>query len=550
MTAVQTIEPASYLNDQLKQDIQSASYSQLLDWWEAIAHDCGDEGRRWLGQHDRFYLLNILLNRPDAFDPWLYVRCREVEANPDGHLDLWAREHYKSTIITFSGIIQEIVVDPEITIGVFSHTKSIARKFVQQVKYEIESNQTLIDLYDDIFYQNPQKEAERWSLDSGIVVKRSSNPKESTLEGHGLVDGMPTGSHFRLRVYDDVVTPASVTTPEQIKKTTESWALSDNLGAVTVKDDGSEVMRTWHIGTRYSFADTYQHILNEKILKPRVYAATDDGTIHGKPVFLSKDIWAHKLKTQTESVIACQQLQNPIAGNQAMFKKAHLRFMDIRPETLNVYLVVDPASSKKKGSDRTVMLVIGVDANLNKWLLDGYAHKMNLKERWTNLKNLRRRWLSMIGVQALEVGYEKYGMQSDIEYFETQMEEDEDAFDIKELNWTRDNGGQSKPDRVQRLYPDFASGKFFLPAILKKPSKTQTKYKQQGESHRIFAPTFRTDENGEVYSLNKIFLDEYLTFPFSAHDDCVDCASRIYDMDITAPVIIDMSAMQMPDTPD
>lgn len=550
MTAVQTIEPAKYLNDQLKQDIHPARYEDIADWWAAIEHDCGDEGRRWLGRNDRFYLLTILLNRPDAFHPWLYERCREVEANPDGHLDLWAREHYKSTIITFAGTIQEINKDPDITIGVFSHTKAIARKFVDQVKTEIEGNKELQRLYPDIYYENPKKQSPRWSLDGGIVVKRNSNPKEATLEGHGLVDGMPTGAHFKLRIYDDVVTKESVTTPEQIKKTTDAWSLSDNLGAVTKLDDGTEVMRTWHVGTRYSFADTYQHILDERILIPRVHPATDDGTIKGSPVFLSLSIWLHKLKTQLESTIACQQLQNPIAGNQAMFKKEHLRFMDIRPETLNVYLVVDPASSKKKGSDRTVMLVIGVDAGLNKWLLDGYAHKMNLRERWTNMRNLRRRWMSAQGVQLLEVGYEKYGMQSDIEHFETQMEIEEDSFDIRELNWTNDNSGQSKPDRVQRLYPDFSQGKFYLPAIVKKPTANQQRMIDQGDRHRVFSPAIRRDENNERYVLNKIFLDEYLTFPFSAHDDCVDCASRIYDMDITAPVIINMANLQMPVTPD
>ena len=537
------------LNDELKAELNNLAFGELLNWWEAIEEDYGDDGRRWLGRNDRFYLLVVLLNRSDAFKPWLYDRCREVESDPDEYLDLWAREHYKSTIITYSGIIQEILIDPEITIAVFSHTKSVARKFVQQVKYELESNAELIRLYDDVLYDNPSKQAERWSLDSGIVVKRKSNPKESTLEGHGLVDGMPTGAHFRLRVYDDVVTPASVTTPEQIAKTTEAWSLSDNLGAVTVLPDGREVMRRWHIGTRYSFADTYQHILDKKILKPRVYAATDDGTMHGKPVFLSPEIWAHKLKTQLESDIACQQLQNPIAGSQAMFKKEHLRFMDIRPSTLNVYIVADPASSKKKGSDRTVILVIGVDANLNKWLLDGYAHRMNLKERWEALYLLRKRWMNMRGVQSVQVGYEKYGMQSDIEHFESQMERIGDSFEIKELNWTSE-GNQSKVDRVQRLYPDFAMGKFFLPAILETPSAAQLQMKAQGELYRIFVPVKRTDESGNSYTLNKIFLQEYLTFPFSSKDDFVDCASRIYDMDIVAPVIINQRDLQLPTTVD
>jgi hypothetical protein len=53
---------------------------------------------------------------------WVFQRCREVQVLPNGHLDLWAREHYKTTVLTFGLTIFDILNDPEVTVGIFSHT--------------------------------------------------------------------------------------------------------------------------------------------------------------------------------------------------------------------------------------------------------------------------------------------------------------------------------------------------------------------------------------------------------------------------------------------
>jgi phage terminase large subunit-like protein len=525
--------------DPLRPQLQAAPFEALPELWAAIEEDWGVEGKAWLGRNDRYYLLVRVLHRQDAIHPWLYARCREVEASPDGHLDLWAREHYKSTIITFAGIIQELARDPEITIGIFSHSKPVAKKFLMQVKQELEGNKDLVALYPEVFWAEPRRQSSRWSLDSGIVVCRNGNPKEASVEAHGLVDGQPTGAHFLLRIYDDTVTPESVSTPEQVNKTTLAWELSDNLGARG--EDG--MLRAWHVGTRYSFADTYQTIIDRKALKVRIHAATDTGLITGRPVFLSEEAWAAKLLAQSPPVIACQQLMNPAAGSQAMFDKDWLRFADVRPATLNVYIMCDPAHSKKKESDNTAFAVIGIDATGNYFLLDGARHKMGLKERWEMLRGLRKVWTAQPGVQMVRCGYERYGMQADMEYFEECMLRERDSFEVLELNWTSD-GTRAKEDRVQRLQPQFKSGRFFLAAVVAGETAHQKRIRESGAAFRIFKPVTRFDHERNTYSLNKGFLEEYLTFPFSAKKDLIDAASRIYDMDPVPPILIDERALE------
>jgi hypothetical protein len=512
---------------------------RLIDAWAEIAA-LGPAAVADLGRLDRFYLLTTLLHRPDALHPWIYARCREVEAEPDGCLDLWSREHYKSTLVTFAGSIQEICKDSGITIGIFSHTKPTARKFLLQIKAELETNRDLQRVYPDVFYAEPQRESPRWSEEKGLVVRRQSNPREATVEAHGLVDGQPTASHFALRIYDDVVTLESVSTPEQVEKTTAAHALSDNLGA---RSGPLGLKRAWHVGTRYKYSDTYQSLIDRKVLKPRIYPATEDGTPTGNPVFLTKAQLDEARRQQPSAIFAAQMLMNPSAGTEAMFRKEWLRFTDIRPSTLNVYIMCDPASSRKKGSDRTAMLVVGIDAGRNKYLLDGYIHKMGLAERWQRFRDLHRVWSAMPGVQIVKMGYERFGMRDAMEHFEERMLVEGSGFEILELAWPSE-GGNAKYDRIQRLEPDFRMGKWYFAASFEDETKAQRGVRESGQAYRIFEPVRRKDHEGNIYSLNKILFDEYVPYPYSAKDDGLDCLSRIYDMDPAPPVLIDRESLE------
>lgn len=518
--------------------MQNSSRLSETEWLELFQNELfpawreqenqGPEAQRRLIRADRYYLLVQILNRKDALHPWIYERCREVEKDPDGYIDIWSREHYKSTIITYAGAIQEILKDPEITIGIFSHTAPIAKGFLSQIKIEFETNQKLRSLFSDIMWDDPARESPSWSLDRGLTLKRSSNPRESTLEAHGLVDGQPTGKHYKLLIYDDVVTDKSVYTPEQIIKTNDAFSLSDNLGSI-----GG---RKWIVGTRYHYSDTYASIMERGAAKPRIYPATDTGEPDGNPVLLPSSVWERKKIDQDAQTLATQMLCNPLAGKQRMFSVEDLQEYEIRPHTLNAYLICDPARSMKKDSANTAMVVIGIDAQNNKYFLDGVCHKMTLGDRWKWLRNLRSKWQSEPGISSLKVGYEAYGAQADMDYFLERMSMERTTFDIEELRWPRD-GEASKKDRIQRLVPDIQAHRFYGPYFTTDDRFTslQRKMLESGQEYRISKPIKRVDENDDIYEVWGKFKSELEFFPYGSKKDLIDATSRIYDMEPIAP---------------
>ncbi|MCC6775648.1 MAG: hypothetical protein IT537_03270 [Hyphomicrobiales bacterium] len=461
------------------------------------------QARRWLARNDLFYLLTAVCKRRDINHNWLFARCREVGLTPNGHLDLWAREHRKSTIITFALSLQDILAshgedpDPryagrEATIGLFSHTRPIAKDFLKQIKQECENNTELIELFPDVLWTSPRKEAPKWSEDEGLIVRRNTNPREATVEAWGLVDGMPTGKHFLVRVYDDVVTERSVT-PDMILKTTTAWELSDNLGT-----EGGWARIT---GTTYAKFDTYR-TMQDRGVPVRIYPCTSDGSDDfGKSVLMSPKYLAEKRRKQGIYTFGAQMLLNPTADTVQGFKEEWLRYWPAtNANALNVYIVVDPASKKKSTSDYTAMWVLGAGGDDNYYVLDAVHDRLNLRERASALFKLHRVW------RPRAVGYEEYGMQADIEHMQYVMEKENYRFTITPLG-----GSVAKPDRIKRLVPVFEQGRMFLPQT----GIVRLNYEQH-----------------QIDIIHTFVQDEYLAFPVGQHDDMLDCMSRILDTDL------------------
>ena len=473
----------------------------LAEFWEKCPKGQEIAAFRHFCRTDLYFLLRYGLDRSDMERQWLFDRCNEVVESPDGHIDLWTREHYKSTVITFGKTIQDILASHgegamtsrECTIGIFSHTRPIAKGFLRQIKLELERNEKLLEWFPDIIYANPQKESTKWSEDEGITVRRKGNPKECTVEAWGVVDGQPIGKHFTHLVYDDIVTRESTNTPEMINKTTEALSLSYNLGM-----DGG-VRR--FIGTRYHFNDSYKTIMDRGTAKPRIYPATDDGTMTGKAVLISQERLDEKRRDQGAYVYSCQMLQNPIADENQGFKSDWIQYHGGITDwsKFNVYILVDPANSKKSGSDYTAGWVIGVGEDQNYYVLDIMRDRLNLTQRAQLVMNWHRKY------RPKQVRYEKYGMQADIAHIKHVQEQENYRFEITEVA-----GRASKPDRIKRLLPLFEKKRVYLPRSL-----------------------HYTASDGKTYDLVRDFIEEeYKSFPVAIHDDMMDALARIEEPDL------------------
>lgn len=196
-----------------------------------------------------------------------------------------------------------------------------------------------------------------------------------------------------------------------------------------------------------------------------------------------------------------QQTPSPTGGG--IFERKWIQYYDkIDITQMNKYLLVDPANSKKNGSDYTSMVVIGAHEDGNLYLIDAVRDRMNVREREDLLFEWHKKYTPLV------VAYEKYGMQVDVDWVRKSMDERNYRFAIQEVG-----GSLKKEDRIQRLVKYFHDGKIFLPRTL-----------------------YKTNTEGLCSNIVDDFIEqEYAPFPCGLHDDMFDAMARICDVTVLYP---------------
>lgn len=458
---------------------------------------------RWLILNDLFFVVYFVIGQGKANykkinHPFIVDACNEIQDGlKDATLDVWAREHLKSSCITIGETLQEVLKNPNSSTCIFSYARPVAKKFLFELKELFERNELLRTCFPDIIWDNPSNQAPIWSLDDGLILNRKGNRKEPTIYASGLIEGMPTGMHFDRMIFDDIVTEdiaESVDVMEKVKTKIDS---AMNLGM----DGGTHRI----VGTFYHHNDPLVYVKKKKdnkgnsVYHLRFKPATKSGSPNETPLFISQERFDFLKTTKT---FYCQQLLNPTPQGTQSLNNEFMKEVDILPNNLYKFMVIDSAGEGTgKDSDSWAIHVVGVEPKTddigasNVYVLDSCITPMGTSEA---IEQIVRMYIANGSI--LKVGIEKAGLSTT---------------EIHVANALKARGRHISVD----------SGSLVL---LKPAGRTK--------EIRIESSLAWALNNGKIFLYSKIpfayknkLRNEMSEFPYG-HDDGVDALSYVYDI--------------------
>jgi phage terminase large subunit-like protein len=348
--------------------------------------------------------------------------------NRDGakhhQLLLFPRDHGKSRLVAYR-VAWELTKDPTLRVLYISATANLAEKQLTFIK-GLMTSEIYARYWPDHIHPEEGKRA-KWTnseiaLDHPLRVKE--NIRDPSVFTAGLTTGI-TGMHCDIAVLDDVVVSENAYTEEGRNKVRAQYSLLSSIEGADAKE--------WVVGTRYHPKDLYDDMMNmreeqynddgERIGEDAIYEIFErsiesmgDGTGEflwprqqrrdGKWFGFDARILAQKRGKYLDRVQFRAQYYNdpsdpdnrPIDYEQFQyFDRKFLRqengYWTYKHNRLNLVASVDFAYSTRKTADYTAIVVIGVDAENNIYVLDIERFRTSdISEYFNRILGLYNRW--------------------------------------------------------------------------------------------------------------------------------------------------------------
>jgi len=337
---------------------------------------------------------------------------------------LFPRDHGKSRLIAYR-VAWELTKNPTLRILYISATANLAEKQLGFIK-GILTSETYRRYWPD--HVNPDEgKRTRWT-NSEIMLDHPLRKKENVRDPSVFTGGLTTsltGLHCDIAVLDDVVVYENAYTGEGRNKVKSQYSLLSSIEGADAKE--------WVVGTRYHPSDLYNDLLQmmedqydergEKVGEENIYEIFEkpvedagDGTGEflwprsqrkdGKWFGFDMKILAKKRGQYLDKGQFRAQYYNdpsdpdnvPVSSDKFQYyERKHIReengYLYYRDNRLNVFAAVDFAFSLSKRADYTAIVVIGIDADNNIYVLDIDRFRTDrISEYFDHILHLSTKW--------------------------------------------------------------------------------------------------------------------------------------------------------------
>lgn len=326
--------------------------------------------KRQDGLSDLYYFGRDVLGYTDMCEKPHKAMCEAVIGGGKRQLHLWPRGHFKSSVITVGYTLQRIMANPNIRILIVNATLQNAKSFLREIKGHLERNDELRRMFGDHVSKD-----EKWTETEIISKQRTANLKEPTIQVAGVGQTL-TSQHYDLIILDDIVSQETITTREQLRKTSDYYRL-----LLSLLDPTGEIVI---IGTRYHFADLYGEIIATS--DRNGYTVNERRAIEaGEILFPSrftKAVLDDLRASQGSYHFSCQYMNMPVDDETAKFKLSNFRYY--KPEELKIQktfntMCIDRAYSLAKTADFTGITIRLV--NEAKFWFIPFARRLRITEK-------------------------------------------------------------------------------------------------------------------------------------------------------------------------
>lgn len=238
-------------------------------------------------------------------------------------------------------------------IMIISASESLATELLRKIKREFETNVEILKIFGDM-------RTDKWS-ETHIIVK-------------GGVNIVARGAGAQIRgfrpdclILDDIETDEGVESEEQRRKL-KDWLFKSCLN--TLLPNGQFLI----VGTILSPLSLLSDLLgNDNSWFKKKYMAYTDGVME-EGHELWKSLWPHSALKQRRSEIgsfafSSEYMNSPLEDGATVIRDEQIKVYDTLPDNLTYWIALDPAYTENESSDYKCAVVVGVDSDMNRYLV-------------------------------------------------------------------------------------------------------------------------------------------------------------------------------------